>query len=121
MKYVLLLILSIYISACSNEDLGDICGYYKYEIPDSCTTQVYIYQRSSQYFYIELEHEDYNADNDNRIFMISGKFSKFPSDSIISDNGKYLGDIKLKKGEVTVYSKFNNKTYIGYKYEESDN
>lgn len=46
-----------------------------------------------------------------------GKFRKLPSDSIISDDGKYLGDIKLKREEVTVYSKFNNKTYIGYKYE----
>lgn len=117
MRYVLLLILSICISSCSNEDLGDICRHYKYDIPDSCTTHAYIYKRSTQDFYIELEHEDYNADNNNRLFIIMGKFRKLPSDSIISDDGKYLGDIKLKREEVTVYSKFNNKTYIGYKYE----
>lgn len=121
MRYILLLILSLYISSCSNEDLGDICGYYKYEIKDNFTTSAYIYKRSNQEFYIELEHEDYKADNEHRLFMIMGKFRKLPSDSIISDNGNYLGDIKLKRGEVTVYSKFNNKTYIGYKYEKSDN
>lgn len=116
MKYLITIILSMLVISCSDNDLGDVCGRYKYYIENSCITTINITSKSNSGYQIELVHDDYTASPDNRRFILEGSFSNIPSDSI-KNEGRNIGFVSFTKDEITVISTINNKTYFGQKYE----